>query len=195
VPGAFQASPEFDYDPLATAEEIGARGRDVLRWLAALAESEIPRAVDIHLIFDVHRRWFESTFPSDAGHPRTSMVLNRKGTAVEVAAIVPALVNACDNWIYRRQHRSLGSIEELVEIAVAEANTLTVDVYDTHPFLDGNTRTTWHLRNYLLMLDGLRPLIDLTDEDAYKAAWWSATAHDHEALDAIVIDELARQDR
>ena len=45
------------------------------------------------------------------------------------------------------------------------------------------------------MLDGLRPLIDLADEDAYKAAWWSATAHDHEALDMIVIDELGRQDR
>ena len=51
----------------------------------------------------------------------------------------------------------------------------------------GNTRTTWHLRNYLLMLDGHRPLIDLADEDADKSAWWSATAHDHEALDAIVI--------
>jgi hypothetical protein len=45
------------------------------------------------------------------------------------------------------------------------------------------------------MLDGLRPLIDLADEDAYKSAWWSATAHDHEALDAIVINELNHQDR
>ncbi|MES1193909.1 MAG: hypothetical protein ABUM26_06250 [Solirubrobacterales bacterium] len=168
MPGAFQASPEFDYDSLATAEEIGYRGQDVLRWLAALAESDIPR---------------------------TSMVLNRKGTAVEVPAIIPALVNACDNWSYRREHRTNQSGEDLVELIIAEANTLTIDVYDTHPFLDGNTRTTWHLRNYLLMLDGLRPLVDLTDEDAYKSAWWSATAHDHEALDEIIINELSRQDR
>jgi hypothetical protein len=122
--------PEFDYDSLATAEEIGYRGQDVLRWLAALAESDIPRAVDIHLIFDIHRRWFESTFPNDAGHPRTSMVLNRKGTAVEVPAIIPALVNACDNWSYRREHRSHDSDDELIELIVDEANTLTVDVYD-----------------------------------------------------------------
>ena len=99
------------------------------------------------------------------------------------------------NWSYRREHRTHHSDEDLVELIVAEANTLTVDVYDTHPFLDGNTRTTWHLRNYLLMLDGLRPLIDLADEDAYKSAWWSATAHDHPALDAIVINELSHQDR
>jgi hypothetical protein len=45
------------------------------------------------------------------------------------------------------------------------------------------------------MLDGLRPLIDLADEDAYKSAWWSATAHDHTALDTIVINELSHQDR
>ena len=110
------------------------------------------------------------------------MVLNHKGTAVEVPAIIPALVNACDNWSYRREHRTHNSDEDLIELIVAEANTLTVDVYDTHPFLDGNTRTTWHLRNYLLMLDGLRPLIDLADEAAYKSAWWSATAHDHTSL-------------
>jgi fido (protein-threonine AMPylation protein) len=195
VPGAFEASPELDHDALATAEEIGHRGQDVLRWLAGLAESERPRAVDIHLIFEIHRRWFDSTFPVDAGHPRTSMVLNRKGTAVEVPAIVPALVNACANWSYRRERRRSTSDEVFVASVVTEANTLTIDVYDVHPFLDGNTRATWHLRNYLLMLDGLRPLIDLFDEDAYKVAWWAATTHDHEALDTIVINELSRQDR
>jgi hypothetical protein len=38
-------------------------------------------------------------------------------------------------------------------------------------------------------------LIDLANEDAYKSAWWVATTHDHTALDAIVINELSRQDR
>ena len=133
MPGAFQASPEFGYDSLATAEEIGCRGQDVLRWLAALAESDIPRTVDIHLIFDIHRRWFESTFPNDAGHPRTSMVLNRKGTAAEVPAIVPALVHACDNWSYRRERRAHESGEDIVEFIVAEANTLTVDITTPTP--------------------------------------------------------------
>ena len=195
MPGAFDASPEFDDDVLSTAEEIQARGEEVLLWLTTLAESSPPRDVDIHLVFEVHRRWFESTFPADAGHERKTMVLNRKGTAVEAEAIVPAVVNACGNWAYRRAHHVPESDEELVTFIIDNANTLTVDVYDVHPFLDGNTRTTWHLRNYLLMLDGLRPLIGLADEEAYLAAWWSATAHEHVALDAVVIAELDRQDR
>jgi fido (protein-threonine AMPylation protein) len=177
VPGAFEASPEFEYDELATAEEIEDRGQDVLRWLAQLAESEPPRKVDIHLLYEIHRRWFESTFPYDAGHPRASMVLNRKGTAAEPAAIVPALINACDNWAYRRERLVSSSDEDLVSFIIDNAHTLMVDVYDVHPFL------------------GLRPLIDLVDEVTYQSAWWSATAHDHEALDSVVIDELDRQDR
>lgn len=84
---------------------------------------------------------------------------------------------------------------ELIEFIVSEVNTLTVGVYDIHPFIDGNTRTTWHLRNYLLMLDGLRPLVDLVDEDAHNEAWWAASQHDHEALDRAVLNELVAQDR
>jgi hypothetical protein len=76
-----------------------------------------------------------------------------------------------------------------------EANTLTIAVYDVHAYIDGNTRTTWHLRNYLLMLDGLRPLVDLLDQPAYEEAWWPSTPQDHAALDAIVLNELAAQDR
>lgn len=60
MPGAFEASAEFDHDPLTTAEEI-------------------------------HRRWFDTTFPADAGRLRTQMILNRKGTAMEVDAILPAV--------------------------------------------------------------------------------------------------------
>jgi hypothetical protein len=52
-----------------------------------------------------------------------------------------------------------------------------------------------HLRNFLLMLDGLRPLIDLADEDAYKSSGGAATGHDYTALDAIVLNELSRRDR
>jgi fido (protein-threonine AMPylation protein) len=195
VPGAFEASAEFDHDPLATAEEIQHSGEDVLRWLEALATSETPRPVDLHLVREIHRRWFETTFPTEAGRDRTQMVLNRKGTAVEVDAILPAVVGACENWNWRRERFAPDDDAELVEFAVAEANALTIRVYDVHPFIDGNTRTTWHLRNYLLMLDGLRPLIDLGDQERYEEAWWNATVDNHDGLDDVVLRELAAQDR
>ncbi len=186
MPGAFEASPEF---------EIQRSGVDVLHRLAMLASSEEPRAVDLYLVEDIHRRWFETTFPADAGRERTEMVLNRKHTASPVESILPALAQACANWAWRRANEAPVDDVELVEFIAVEANTLTVAVYDVHPFLDGNTRTTWHLRNYLLMLDGLRPLIDPGDEAAYETAWWTATAQDHDELDRIVLKELRRQDR
>jgi fido (protein-threonine AMPylation protein) len=79
------------------------------------------------------------------------------------------------------------------EFIVAEANTLAVRIYDVHPFIDGNTRATWHLRNYVFMLDGLRPLVDLASLEGYESAWWNATAEDHSQLDEIVLTELASQ--
>src|SRR5690606_31313154 len=117
------------------------------------------------------------------------MVLNRKGTAVEVEAILPAVQSACENWTWRREHARPTDDIDLVQFIVAEANTLVVRVYDVHPFVDGNTRATWHLRNYLLMLDGLRPLLGLADFPGYEDAWWEATAESHGQLDAVVLAE------
>jgi fido (protein-threonine AMPylation protein) len=191
VPGAFEASAEFDHDPLATAEEIQHSGENVLRWLEAVATSEAPWPVDLKLIQEIHFRWFETTFPADAGQFRTQMVLNRKSTAVEVEAILPAVQGACDNWNWRRDHSRPNDDLDLVQFIVAEANTLAVRVYDVHPFIDGNTRATWHLRNYLLMLDGLRPLVDLANIEAYERAWWDAAAVSHDELDQVVLTELA----
>lgn len=167
----------------------------MLAWLEALATSVRPRAVDSALVDDIHRRWFETTFPSDAGRHRRAMVLNRKATAVPYESILPAIANACENWAWRRENAAPVDSADFVAFVVAEANTLTVTVYDVHPFIDGNTRTTWHLRNYLLMLDGLRPLVELRDEPAYLDAWWAASPHDHEPLDELVLRELALQDR
>lgn len=191
MPGAFEASAELDHDSLATAEEIQHSGENVLRWLEAVATSETPWPVDLKLIQEIHFRWFETTFPADAGRFRTQMVLNRKGTAVEVEAILPAVQGACDNWNWRRDHRRPTDDLELIEFIVAEANTLAVRIYDVHPFVDGNTRATWHLRNYLLMVDGLRPLVDLGNVDGYERAWWSATAESHQELDEVTLTELA----
>jgi fido (protein-threonine AMPylation protein) len=193
VPGAFDASAELDHDPLATAEEIQRSGENVLRWLEAVATSETPWPVDLKLVREIHYRWFETTFPADAGHFRTQMVLNRKSTAVEVEAILPAVQDACENWNWRRERYRPNDDLDLVEFIVAEANTLAVRVYDVHPFLDGNTRATWHLRSYLLMLDGLRPLVDLADIDHYERAWWDSTAETHDELDQVVLTELASQ--
>jgi fido (protein-threonine AMPylation protein) len=193
VPGAFDASAELDHDPLATAEEIQRSGENVLRWLEAVATSETPWPVGLKLVQEIHFRWFETTFPADAGHFRTQMVLNRKSTAVEVEVILPAVQDACENWNWRQERYRPTYDLDLVEFIVAEANTLAVRVYDVHPFLDGNTRATWHLRNYVLMLDGLRPLVDLADIDRYERAWWDSTAQTHDELDQIVLTELASQ--
>jgi fido (protein-threonine AMPylation protein) len=192
VPGAFDASAEFDHDPLATAEEIQHSGEDVLHWLEAIATSD-PWTVDLKLVKEIHFRWFETTFPADAGHFRSEMVLNRKGTAVEVEAILPAVQGACENWSWRRERYRPTDDLEVIEFIVTEANTLAVQIYDVHPFIDGNTRATWHLRNYALMLDGLRPLVDLADIDRYERAWWGAATGDHDELDKIVLTELAAQ--
>lgn len=194
MPGAFDASAEFDHDPLPTAEEIQHSGQNVLRWLEAVATSETPWAVDVRLVQEIHFRWFETTFPADAGRFRTEMVLNRKGSAVEVDAILPAVQSACENWTWRRERFRPTDDSELIQFIIAEANTLAVRVYDVHPFIDGNTRATWHLRNYLLMLDGLLPLIDLANVIDYESAWWNASAEDHRPLDAVVLGELAREE-
>ena len=193
MPGAFDASAGFDHDPLATADEVQHSGEDVLRWLEAVAMSTDPRPVDLELVKEIHFRWFETTFPADAGRFRTEMVLNRKGTAVEVDAILPAVAGACENWNWRRENHRPGDELDLIEFIVVEANTLAVRIYEVHPFIDGNTRATWHLRNYVLMLDGLRPLVDLADLDRYENAWWNATATDHSQLDEIVLVGLAAQ--
>jgi fido (protein-threonine AMPylation protein) len=102
-------------------------------------------AVDLKLVREIHFRWFETTFPADAGHFRTQMVLNRKSTAAEVEAILPAIQDGCENWNWRRERYRPTDDLDLIEFIVAEANTLAVRVYDVHPFLDGNTRATWHL--------------------------------------------------
>lgn len=195
MPGAFDASPNFDHDALRTAEEIQRSGVEVLRWLEMLAVHAPRRPIDLALVYEIHERWFESTFPADAGHQRTQTVLNRKSTAVAVDAIMPGVASACGNWNWRRENVAPDDDLERVRFVVSEANTLAVAVYDVHPFIDGNTRTTWHLRNYALMRDGLRPLTDLRDEARYEDAWWAATAHDHDHLDEVVLDELAADDR
>jgi hypothetical protein len=194
VGGAFDASAEFDDDPLVTADEVQDRGQRTLLVLGEVALSPTPWRVDFKLVKEIHFRWFETTFPADAGEFRTEMVLNRKGTAVEVEAILPAIDNACQNWNWRREKMRPADEADQVEFAIVEANTLAVAVYDVHPFIDGNTRATWHLRNYALMLDGLPPLNDPADTDGYDAAWWSATPSDHEALDQAVSVELRRQE-
>jgi hypothetical protein len=57
--------------------------------------------------------------------------------------------------------------------------------------IDGNTQSTRHLRNYLLMVDGLWPLVDLENFELYERVWWNATAESHRELDQVVAAELA----
>lgn len=150
-----------------------------MRWREAVATSSTPRSVNLSLVLEVHRRWFDTTFPADSGRTRTEMVMNRKATAVAVEAILRE----------RRSHRR--GRDRRVHRRRSEH--LAVTPYDVHPFLDGNTRTTWHLRNYVLI--GLRSLADTGDEDAYMEAWWSATPSAHDDLDRMVLEQLDREDR
>ena len=139
MPGAFDTSPECDYDALRTAEEIQRCGRDLLFWLEGLATSEHPPLPDHSLLRAIHREWFDTTFPADAGRERTEMVINRKGSAVAVEAILPGIENACGNWRWRRENYAPQDGPEFIEFIVSEANALTVRIYDVHPFIDGNT--------------------------------------------------------
>jgi hypothetical protein len=74
------------------------------RTMGSVATSQTPWPVDLKLVQEIHFRWFETTFRTDAEQFRTQMVLNRKGTAVQVEAILPAIQGACDNWNWRRDH-------------------------------------------------------------------------------------------
>lgn len=197
MPGAFEVSQEdeFEQNALRTAAEIERCGVEALAFLEALATSDAPPEMSIRLVREIHYRWFYTTFPADAGRERSEMVLNRKQTAAAVEGIIPGVENACGNWGYRHENFRPDDPLELVRFIVSEANALAVAVYDVHPFIDGNTRATWHLRSYALMRDGLRPLIEPSDEDAYNEVWWGATPLDHQALDNLVIEELAREDR
>jgi hypothetical protein len=124
-----------------TEEEIRRSGEEALGHAQGGGDLRRSAASHVHLVRYIHRRWFETTFPVEAGHERTVMVVNRKGTAEPVPSIVPSVVTACENWNYRRQYAPADE-GELVELLVAEANTLAVRIYDVHPFLDGNNRTT-----------------------------------------------------
>lgn len=193
--GKFHASAEFDRDPVQTAREIEERGTEAQLWLGEQAASLDPALIDVHLVRTIHRRWFESTFPKDAGRERVVPVFNRKSTAVEVDAIVPGVHNACDNWTYRfAEVVKAASGEDQIELLVQEANTLAVRVYDIHPFIDGNTRTTFSLRNYALMLGGVGPVLGLNDVDEHTRAWMAATPHDHDDLDQLVLEALVSGD-
>ncbi|HEX3830533.1 MAG TPA: Fic family protein [Solirubrobacteraceae bacterium] len=196
MPGAFEVSLEetFELDSLRTAEEIQRCGAEILVWLEQLAGLDDPPQIDVAFVREVHYRWFATTFPADAGRERTGMVRNRKQTAAPVEAILPGIDQACGNWKWRHDNYWPADALEEIRFIVSEANCLAVALYDVHPFVDGNTRTTWHMRNYALMRDGLRPLIDVGNEDVYDAVWVAASALDHRDLDDLVLAELARED-
>ena len=83
---------------------------------------------------------------------------------------------------------------EVFATVVSEANEIALHVYNIHPFIDGNTRTTFSLRNYLLQVEGYDRLTVLEDADRYAAAWWRGNPGDHDALDEVVALELLAQD-
>jgi fido (protein-threonine AMPylation protein) len=191
--GAFSASPLFGQDEGRTAAEVRRAGWTCERWIDRAATGLEVEDIGWPLVQDIHRMWFESTFPDDAGRQRSVMVLNRKNTAVAVDAIVGAVESSCGDWRWRQEHLFPADGVDQIEFAVAEANELVVRIYDIHPFLDGNTRATFSLRNLLLVRAGLYALQEV-DVQPFLDAWWNATPGHHERLDEIVIEALVAQD-
>lgn len=191
--GAFAASPLCRYDEDATHSEIERAGWVAEQWVDRTAPGFSPADVTWSLICRIHQLWFSTTFPDRAGVQRREVVLNRKGTAVDPAAIIEGCENSCADWRYRLEnHFPLEPIEQIA-FSVTEANELVVRIYDIHPFVDGNTRATWSLRNFLLVQAGLYGL-EIADYDRLKEAWWRASPNDHAQLDAVVLEALIEQD-
>jgi Fic family protein len=191
--GAFSASPRFGHDEERTALEIRRAGWRCERWVDRNVTDFELKDIRWPLIQDIHRMWFKSTFPDQAGRQRTVMVTNRKGTAVPVDAIVDGVEAACGDWRWRQENLNPGESLDQIEFAVSEANELVIRVYDIHPFLDGNTRATFSLRNLLLVRAGLYAIQEV-DVPAFMDAWWAATPGDHERLDDLVLSALIDQD-
>lgn len=140
---------------------------------------------------EVHRRWFRTTFPNVAGYVRRQEeVRNRKATAWPARSVEGGVREACLDWeAATAAHRPESRIEGML-FSVQQANRVAVRVYDIHPFLDGNTRATWSLRNYALLRTGLGALAGLGDRRRYARAWWQAAPDDHAFLDEVVAEEL-----
>jgi Fic family protein len=191
--GAFSASALFGYSEQATVAEIRRAGWICERWVDRNAINLETEEIAWPLIQGIHRMWFGSTFPDDAGKPRGVMVANRKGTAVPVGAIIDGVEAACGDWRWRQENLSPDDAIEQIEFTVAEANELVIRVYDIHPFLDGNTRATFSLRNLLLVRGGLYALQEV-DVEPFLDAWWKAHPGSHERLDGLIVEALVEQD-
>ncbi len=165
-------------------------GWQVELWLRRLAERE-PVSVDTHLVSEIHERWFSTAFPNVAGYiRRQEEVENRKVTAWPARDVGVGVLNACADWETAvREYQAPDYFTGLV-FYVSQANRLAVRIYDIHPFLDGNTRVTWSLRNYALLRCGLDALAGLDDMERYNRAWWAATPSNHMFLDEVVAEEL-----
>lgn len=122
-------------------------------------------------------------------------VINRKQTAAPPAYIREFSHQAFRNYHERLDEARVGQASDIdLDLVVIKAiNELVVSVYDIHPFIDGNTRATYSLRDYLLETEGFDRLdyYSFRDEKRFMEAWWRATPQDHELLDAVLLEELS----
>jgi fido (protein-threonine AMPylation protein) len=158
--------------------------------LRRLAERD-PHPIDTKLVAEIHERWFKTAFPGVAGYiRRQEEVENRKATAWPARNVGVGVLTACADWGAARGQYTAPDYFTGLMFYVNQANRLAVRIYDIHPFLDGNTRATWSLRNYALMRCGLDPLAQLEDEERYRHAWWQSKPENHLYLDEVVAEEL-----
>jgi fido (protein-threonine AMPylation protein) len=83
---------------------------------------------------------------------------------------------------------------DLLAEAIYAANDLAVRMYDIHPFIDGNTRATFSLRNFALMRTGSQSIIYIPNEAEFETAWMEARPSDHDWLDALTAEALIAQE-
>lgn len=187
---AFDASHEFETDPRLTQVALRDSMARAHEGFMREARSQ-PVELSVGVVAAVHRAIFSEAFPKHAGRFRSVDVLSRRGEVarwqnvpVLVGQVVTGFGDAVDLATLRTGNP--GSAGTTVHCA----NLLAVRLHHIHPFIDGNTRACWTLRNIVLVSGGLPPLTELRDELRHDQAWWAAQPHDCDLLDDAVIEEL-----
>lgn len=192
--GAFTASYVYDASPERTAAALELAGQR-----AVPRAYEAARRDDFHLgpgfLTTIHREWFHDAFPAEAGRFRKVEVYSRRPSpapAGEVAAHVAQVFEGADEALRAvtdasRPELTAQDAAQVVHIATL----LTVQVHHVHPFIDGNTRACWTLRNAVFVRAGLPPLGRLAKEGRHRSAWDAAMPYDTDQLVAVTLDELA----
>lgn len=147
------------------------------------------------MVQQIHKGWFETTFPGEAGQLRYTVVIASRARVGPVGDLGPAVHRACDDYRYQMAGIGNTSRDELAFQEIEIVNKLVATIYDVHPFIDGNTRTSFSLRDYALQALGHPSLGDVHTNARYMQAWGGSRPLDHGFLDEVTFEVLADVER